>query len=37
MKSLKEFINEQLESPIENPIKEEQNPEVNQTNIQEAG
>lgn len=37
MKSLSTFINEQLENPIENPIQEEQSPEVTQTNIQEAG
>lgn len=37
MKSLKEFINEQLETPIINPIQEEQSPETTNTNIQENG
>ncbi|UKB86246.1 hypothetical protein LF887_11620 [Chryseobacterium sp. MEBOG06] len=37
MKSLKEFLNEQLENPIETPLQEEQSPEATNTNIQEAG
>ncbi|MFP3590399.1 hypothetical protein [Chryseobacterium sp. SIMBA_038] len=37
MKSLTEFINEQLENSIEKPIQEEQQiAETTQTNIQEA-
>lgn len=36
MKSLKEFINEQLENSNQNPIKEEQALEATQTNIQEG-